>query len=41
MDDLLDFILCWLLIVGGYTLLLFTLRLMAWIWNGVMLGGWF
>lgn len=40
MDDLIEFICVWLVVVGGFTLFLFTLRLLAWLVDVLLLGGW-
>jgi hypothetical protein len=41
MDDLMDFIFAWIAVVGGAALLMFTLRLLSLLFEGIMLGGWF
>jgi len=41
MDDLMDFLYAWFCVVGGAALLMFTLRLLSWLFDGIMLGGWF
>lgn len=39
MDDLFEFIIAWIIVVGGFTLMLFTLRLLAWLTDLILLGG--
>jgi hypothetical protein len=40
MEDLWFFILEWLAVVGGFALLLVTLRLMLWLVDVILLTGW-
>ena len=40
MDELWEFILAWIIIVGGFALLLVTIRLMVWLVDVIMLRGW-
>lgn len=39
-SELWDFILAWLAVVGGFALLLVTLRLMLWLVDVILLTGW-
>jgi hypothetical protein len=41
MDDWMEFVLAWLTVVGGTVLFMLTLRLLAWIFDGILLRGWF
>lgn len=40
MDELWEFILAWIITVGGFALLLVTIRLMVWFVDVIMLRGW-
>ena len=41
MDDLKDLLFGWALIVGGFALFLFTIRLLGWLVEVILLGRWF
>lgn len=41
MDDLKEILLVWVAVVGGTAALFFTIRLMQWLFEGILLGGWF
>lgn len=40
LDELWCFILGWLFVVGGVALFFFTIRVLAWLADVILLGGW-
>lgn len=40
LEGLLEFVFAWIIVVGGFAAFLFTIRLLAWLCDVLLLGGW-